>query len=96
MAPKGLRRPAAAAGAGVPVHGMGRRVRGGDPVMRRPAAVVGGDRHPEKVEEGSFLVGEEAHYYGQKGAVAGQVVEEKAEEGRRMVTMNLTGTTCIL
>lgn len=93
MAPKVMRRPAGAAKAKAEVRNIGRMPRGGNPGRRRPAALADGDHHPERIEEGAFLVGEEAHYYGQRGSVAGQVVEEKEEDGRRMISINLSGTT---
>ena len=92
MAPKALRRPAGAAAAKAAAPGMGQRRRGGVPgVLRRPAAALGVGAHPLKIETGVFLVGE-ASYYGQKGQVAGQVKEEREEEGRRMILAALTGT----
>ena len=61
--------------------------------MRRPAGKVDGEYHPERIDIGSFLLSEEAFYFGHAGAVAGQGKEEKMEEGRRMVTVALTGTS---
>lgn len=51
------------------------------------------ERHPRVLAVGDRLLGEEAHYYGQKGQVAGEVMEEKQEEGRRMLSVKLYGTT---
>eukprot|EP00435_Cladocopium_sp_Y103_P066694 s652_g29.t1 len=51
------------------------------------------DRHPSEISAGDYLLGEGARYYGQEGEVAGEVQEEKNEEGRRMLTVRLFGTT---
>lgn len=93
MAPKRMMRPAAAkAKAGAPSGE--RRARGRGPaVMRRPAAQGVENPHPDLFEGGTLVIGEEAHYYGHPGMVAGEVIEEKAEDGRRMLNIKLMGTT---
>eukprot|EP00435_Cladocopium_sp_Y103_P010372 s1034_g2.t1 len=89
-----MRRPAARArpkAAAPNIRGVGRgRVPAG---IRRPARAEGADRHPSEIASGDYLLGEGARYYGQEGEVAGEVQEEKNEDGRRMLTVRLFGTT---
>ena len=65
----------------------------GPGVMRRPARREEEERHPLEVRKGDLLLAEEAQYYGQKGAVAGEVLAERDEDGRRTLDMKLHGTT---
>ena len=93
MPPKIRRRPAAVVKAKAAARIIGRNARGTAPGgMRRPAAAVGEDPHPSRLEVGAYLLSEDAHYYGQAGAVAGRIKEVTVEDGRTMLSMALTGT----
>eukprot|EP00435_Cladocopium_sp_Y103_P021735 s916_g5.t1 len=92
--PKVARRPAAravpkAAAPNIRAPGRGRVPAG----RRRPAAAEDIEVHPSPLKEGELLLADEAFYYGNRGALAGEVVEEKLEEGKRMVALKLLGTT---
>ena len=92
IAPKRMRRPAAAAhgiAAAPAIRGRGQAPGG----MRRPARAGIEPAHPAQLGAGDWILANEAHYYGQHGTVGGEVLEEKTEEGRRMVSVKLSGTT---
>ena len=87
-----MRRPAAAAhgiAAAPAIRGRGQAPGG----MRRPARAGIEPAHPAQLGAGDWILANEAHYYGQHGTVGGEVLEEKTEEGRRMVSVKLSGTT---
>eukprot|EP00435_Cladocopium_sp_Y103_P015057 s167_g3.t1 len=89
MAPKLIRRPAAAVKAKAKARG-GRPLR---PGRRRPAAEGEAPLHPVDLQVGDLMILDPAHYYGKEGQVAGRLLEEKLEDGRRMLDMEISGTT---
>ena len=90
MAPK-MRRPAAAQ---PPVRaGRGRGAGAGGPaVMRKPASRRGVAAHPTDWKPGDLFLGEQAHYYGRVGQIAGTVTLIEEEQGRKLLTLTLSGT----
>lgn len=89
MAPKVMMRPGAAPKALAKAVG-GRALRRG---LRRPAAGIEVEAHPALVSPGDIVVMDHVHYYGKEGQLAGKAVEEKLEDGRRMLRLEVTGTT---
>ena len=62
-------------------------------VLRRPAKAEEDEQHPRLLKKGDWIIGTDAHYYSHRGTVAGEVIEELSEEGRRMVQVKLSGTS---
>eukprot|EP00435_Cladocopium_sp_Y103_P052472 s637_g16.t1 len=90
MAPKvALRRPAASGRARAAALNTRGDRRGRNPGgIKRPAQAPVGGQHPPALRQGDWVIGTEALYYGHR-----EVQEEKNEEGRRMISVRLTGTT---
>ena len=61
--------------------------------LRRPAAGIEAEAHPALVSPGDLVVMDHVHYYGKEGQLAGKVMEEKLEDGRRMLRLEVAGTT---
>ena len=94
-----MRKPAAAkAKAGAKAKAAPKRAprlaRAGAGIMKRPARRerLRAEAHPTDLSVGDTLLVAKAHYYGEEGQVAGKVTQMNEEEGRKMVTLEASGT----